>query len=134
MKKGTKVGLIVGGVALGLCCVGGTTIALVGVGGAASEIDKQIQHGDSDKLTAVKINKCYKDSLGWVAIDFTVVNSTDRVQSYWAQFEITDAAGVRLGETHGVLNNINAGATAKESAQSTVEPKGKFTCSVVRVD
>jgi len=109
-------------------------LGLVTLSAVGNEVDKQIQHGSTEKRADVTLNKCYRNSIGFVQADFTVVNNSDRVQSYWIQFEVRDDKNVRLGEMHGVLNNVGAGATAKETAVSGIESTGKYTCVVVRVD
>lgn len=127
---------IVGGLLLLFLCVGGTFVACTAmVGGAVSEIDKELKENKELKTKQVEINKCTKTDFGFVEIRYTVTNDFAEEQSYLIQFEIKDADGVRTGEAHAALNNIAAGTTAKDKAVSIAEVgTKKFTCSIVSVD
>jgi len=124
--------LLGGFVALMLVC-GGVAVAALGLG--AKAVDDQIQNGSTGLKEHVKITACRADALGMAEVGFTVVNASDRTESYWIQFGVTDAAGTRLGEAHGVVNNLAAGATAKDKAVSaTGELPSKFKCVLERVN
>jgi hypothetical protein len=122
---------IVGGCILAALVLCGIGVAGL-VGSAAKDVDDQIQHGSADKAAAVKITGCHQNSLG-MEISYEVTNSTGRAQSYWAVFEVVDAAGTRLAEAHGIVNDLAPGSTAKDTAVAVVDD-GVSRCRLVRVD
>ena len=130
---------ILGAFLIALICVGGPIVACTVVAGgtvaAIEEVDKEIKKSEALKTKQVKIDECKRDSFGFVTVAFTVKNDSDTVQSYWIQFEVKNSEGIRVGEAHGVINDLAFGDTAKDNSVSAAEVGAKkFTCSVVKVN
>lgn len=133
-KNGLAKALVIAGIVLVFLCGGGLVACTAMAGKAVEEVDKEIKNGNTEKLQQVKLKSCTGDDFG-VRIVYEVTNTSATVQSYWIQFEISDPSGNRLGEGHGVINNLAAGKTAKENTLATAgDYKGKFKCQVVKVN
>lgn len=131
-KKRPRWPWIVGGsilAALLLCGIG----SIFMLGSIAKDVDDQIQHGSAEKKAAVKISHCGPGAIG-TEITYEVTNSTGRSQSYWAVFEVQDRAGTRLGEAHGIVNDLGPGQTATDTTTAMTKGAAAARCVVVRVD
>lgn len=134
-KKKSKVPLVVGilvAVVLGMCGIGVGMLALVDKAGES--IQEQVEVGSTELLSHVTVTRCAKGSFGTVDVDFTVTNKSAKTESYFIQFNITDADGTRLAEAHGIVNNLAPGAVAKEQATGGPIEAKDFKCALVRVD
>jgi hypothetical protein len=129
-RKGLWIALIASCVAAFVLCGVG---ALVVMGQAADSIETSIEQGDLAKKADVTINSCELNVLKMAEIKFTVKNSKPEVQSYWIQFEIQNAEGIRLGEAHGILNDVQPNATAKDSAVGGQDLVPGFKCVLLSV-
>lgn len=131
-RKGLWIGLAIGGVVLiMLTCLGACALFAKG----ADEVGNQIEREKQAKAASVQITKCKKNVIGGMDIEFSVKNDTDKPQSYWLQFEVINKAGERVGEAHGILNDVGPGVTAK-SQTVTLEDVGNTdgaTCRLVDV-
>jgi hypothetical protein len=134
-KKRARWPWILLGVGLGLIvlvCAALATLANM----AGESLDNQIEHGNTDLAKHVTISSCQRDAMGFVTVNFTVKNTSDSTQSYLMQFDIKNAAGTRIAEAHGIVNNLAPSATAKDSAVGidSVDKREKFTCVLERVN
>lgn len=133
-KNGWVKGLVIAGIVLVFLCGGGLVACTAMAGKAVEQVDQEIKNGNTAKLQQIKLKSCTGDDFG-VRIVYEVTNTSATTQSYWIQFEISDPSGNRLGEGHGVINNLAAGKTAKEDTLATAgDYKGKFKCQVVKVN
>jgi len=123
---------VLGGVTLGVMLLCGAGALLLG--GAASQVDKQIQQEQTARADSVKITSCKMDSvLNIPLVDFTVTNTTDKQQDYIVQFNIVDKDGVVVGSASDIASNVPAGGSAKGQAMGsfTGDKSAKFKCVLV---
>lgn len=128
-KRNTaKIVLIVILSVLGLCAVGGV-VALMGLGGAASQIDKSIKEDEATKTAAVTLvtGSCKAGKYGGYEAKVKIENKTVEPQSYWVQVDLMAADGkTRLGEGHAAVNDLKPGATTTVEASGNLDGDGKF--------
>lgn len=104
--------------------------------GSDSESDGATS-GQADEADDITVTSCEKDDIGMrtVKVGWEATNNSSKRSNYLVSFTIEDDAGVKVGEAHDVINDVEPGQTARSDAVGSVsgEP-ASVKCRTTNVD
>lgn len=109
------------------------TASAVGPAGNAPATSKPAPPANTGAMADVTLGKFTVDSIGVVHVPVTIVNHSSKTSNYLAEFEVDNAAGVKIGDGFASTDNLAPGQKAQLEGMATASQDGATAVKLTQV-